>query len=63
MRLDRLHCLAAYPNAHRTIQTRASIWLEGPEGEAQTSLPNPYTLQELAGVAILRRPAYPVVEF
>jgi hypothetical protein len=63
MRRDRRQDGAAYPAAGWVLRVGASRRIAGPETREEAHLANRYTLQALAGVAVLRRSAYPAAEF
>lgn len=62
MHRDTLRRSAAYLDAGRSLRADASGRIERAGSQGNGSVPDRYTLQEFAGVAVLRRPAYPVAE-
>jgi len=60
---DTLRLVAAYVASGSRVPTTTNGGSETPMCPAGGPAPDRDTLQEVAGVAVLRRPAYPVVEF
>ncbi len=63
MRRDRRQDAAAYPDVRWMPSAGASRRIEEPETRREAHLADRYMLQVLAGVAVLRRSAYPAAEF
>jgi len=63
MHRDTLRPVAAYLDSGRSVPTTTNGGFETPMCPFGASDPNRDTLQEVAGVAVLRRPVHPVVEF
>ena len=60
---DTLRPVAAYLDSGRSVPTTTNGGFETPMCPIGASDPNRDTLQEVAGIVVLCRPAYPVVEF
>ena len=63
MRRDRRQDGAAYPDAKWRVCAGASRRVIAPETREGAYVASRDTLQAFAGVAVLRRPAYPAAEF
>ena len=60
---DTLRPVAAYPDPSRSAPPTTNGEFETPMCPIGTPAPNRDTLQETSAVVVLRRPAYPMVEF
>ena len=60
---DTLRPVAAYLDSGRSVPTTTNGGFETPMGHIGGPTPNRDTLQEVAGIVVLCRPAYPVIEF
>ena len=58
-------CTAAQPISacEQSLHTDPNGWIERLERQEKGSGPDRHTLREIAGVAVLRRSAYPMAEF
>jgi hypothetical protein len=60
---DRLRPVAAYPDSGRSVPPTTNGGFETPMCLIGATAPNRDTLQEVAGIVVLCRLAYPVAEF